>query len=99
MLFVAKEVCPFCQGGSVGFLICSDHETMVLVCDECESTWLDPTHISITNVLFPKPPEFKVPGLDCFLKMPEAYWASKEEIVERGWGSFIVGKYGTLQEV
>lgn len=88
-MFNIDSYCPICCEGTIGFVLCSDQKTMVLVCDECESTWLDPSNVSPIQVLYPKAPDFKVPGLECSIKAPDARWATREEIMQKGWGHYI----------
>jgi hypothetical protein len=88
MLFV-RDICSFCEQGQVGFTMCADHETLVLVCDECYAVWIDPRETSVECALFPNVHDFTVPELNCSLA--GARWATKEEIEEKGWGDYVVG--------
>lgn len=89
MIYYIQQNCPICHYGSVGFRICSDKETIVLMCDECDSIWLDPADISCSNVTYPTSPDFKIPNLNCSVKSPISSWANKEEIEKYGWKAAI----------
>jgi hypothetical protein len=89
MLFV-QEICSFCGQGQVGFTLCADQETVVLVCDECYAVWSDPMETRAEFALFPDLQNFTIPGLNCSLA--GARWAKKEEIVQQGWSNYIAGE-------
>jgi hypothetical protein len=91
------KFCPFCgKYGAVGFWRCSDGKTIVLTCDECDATWLNPASVSAEFALFPASPDFIVDNLGCSLSGPKAGWAEREEIKAAGWDPFIAGEGGAL---
>lgn len=94
MLFMKN--CPICTEGLVGFLLCPDNETLVLACDECDTVWLDPQEVNASQALYPSPPDFRVPNLDCSLR--QSRWATREEVTRRGWDVYIAGEGPALNE-
>ncbi len=90
IMFYIEPHCPICNYGTIGFRMCSDTETIVLMCDECDSVWLEPTNTKSSKVLYPRAPDFKIPGLECSIKDPDSHWAYREEISKRGWEKFIM---------
>ena len=98
MLHIDKH-CPICRYGVVGFRKCSDNSTIVLMCDECDSIWLDPQRVDDNTVLYSSPPEYLVPTLECSIKSPQSKWATQEEVAEKGWANNIVGKSKPLDEI
>jgi hypothetical protein len=95
-LIVAQDHCQF-DGldGEIGFRLCADGKTIILMCDECHAVWLDPEHLEIERFLSPQPPEFVVPGLKCSVRFPESRWATREEVTNYGWSDYIVGEIPT----
>jgi len=92
-MFFAQTPCPLCRyGGVVAFRRCSDSRTIVLSCDECGATWLDPQDIAAESALAPRAPDFIIPGTVVSLKGSDAGWASKDEIEKMGWSNFVVGE-------
>ncbi len=92
-MFYINSSCPICDYGSIGFRKCANSSTVVLLCDECDSVWLDPTDVNPKKVIYPKAPDFIVPGLDCSILAPHSRWADKDEIIEKGWTKFIAGEF------
>lgn len=88
-MYYVDQYCPICQTGTVCFRICSDNKHIVLMCDECDSIWLDPNIIEATNVVYPVAPNFTIPGLTCSVKSPQSRWATKQEIAKQKWLIFI----------
>jgi hypothetical protein len=41
-MFYCRPSCDVCSQGQVGFWICTDSPSLILVCNECCSAWLDP---------------------------------------------------------
>jgi len=95
MLFV-RDICPICEHGAVGFVFCADTADMILMCDECDSVWLDPTTTTDQAAQFTEPPDFIVPGLPCSLL--RSRWATRQEIAQRGWADHIAGEGKALNE-
>ena len=84
-MVIAQDFCPF-EGeyGQIGFLICSDHQTLVLMCDECNRIWISPDALDADHALIAKPPDFLVPGLDCSVQGPQSRWAARLEVASYG---------------
>jgi Zn-finger nucleic acid-binding protein len=97
MLYV-KESCPICLTGDVGFRLCSDHDNVVLMCDECDSVWLDPRELDSAHVIYPQPPDFVV-APHCSVASPRSRWATREEVAEAGWSGYVAGEGGSLDDV
>src|SRR5689334_22325122 len=98
MVFIEPS-CPICTTGTIGFRLCSNRLRMVLMCDECNSVWLDPATIQAENAHYPKPPNFVVPiTVDCSISKPLSQWASRDEVDASHWSSFIHGEGKALDE-
>jgi Zn-finger nucleic acid-binding protein len=97
MLYIKKN-CPICRYGTVGFRRCSDGETIFLMCDECDSVWLNPQEVDSNHALYPSPPDFLVPTLGCSAMKSLSQWASDEDVTKKGWMSYVAGKGKALDE-
>ena len=89
MICNIEAECPACGAGIVGFRVCSDRTTLVLMCDECDAIWTSPILISLDTALFPSAPDFRVAALDCSLR--GSRWAVEEEVIRWGWGLYMGG--------
>jgi hypothetical protein len=96
---IVQDSCPF-EGpyGQIGFLLCSDHQTIVLMCDECNRIWLHPERLEADHALFAEPPDFLVPDFECSIRAPLSRWATRAEIELYGWSTFIQGDGKALDE-
>lgn len=83
-----KSICPLCEQGARGFYKCSDNKTIVLLCDECDAIWLDPTKTNEPDSVFASAPDYQIPGLQCALSGEAADWATESEICAYGWSGF-----------
>ena len=98
-MFRLRGYCPICGTGSVGFRRCSRSEAVVLMCDECESIWLDPEEIDRDHVHYVSAPGFAVEALqDCSVKAPESRWATESEIAQQGRAAHIDGEVRSPSE-
>jgi hypothetical protein len=88
-MYCIKELCPLCYWGQIGFRLCSDKKTVVLMCDECDAVWLRPGDVNTSIPLYPQSPDFIVPGLECSILSPHSQWACKSDIIRVGWEQFI----------
>ena len=71
--------CRYCDGqGWLCFLHCEDG-TIVLQCNECDTTWTSP--------------QFIVGGYPLRIAIPRGRNATREEIRTRGWEQYIAGEY------
>src|SRR5436189_4220878 len=89
----ATATCPCCRAGELGFVLASDHQTLLLACYECSACYLDKASVVAEQAIFPEPPDFGIDQLGCSISFPEARWATRAEIEERGWASSIGGYY------
>lgn len=92
------ESCPICLTGDIRFQLFSDHYSVVLMCDECDSVWLNPQGLNSTHVAYPQPPEFVV-APHCSIASPRSRWATREEVAEAGWSGYIAGEGRSLDDV
>ena len=92
-MFYIDKGCPACRAGLLGFLKCSDDQTIVLVCDECDAVWLNATDISVDAAVFPDSPDDVLAGLGCSIASPHARWATRDEIQRAGLESLIAGEW------
>jgi|SRR6266498_365419 len=97
MLYI-QSVCPICGTGVIGFRMCSDGSTIVMMCEECDSLWMDPRSVSVDRVLYSDAPDFLVPGLPCSIKSPASRWATRDEVARAGWESLVFGEGTALSE-
>jgi hypothetical protein len=99
IMVIAQDFCPF-EGdyGQIGFLICSDQQTIVLMCDECNRIWLSPDALDDNHALFADPPAFLVPGFDYSVQWPQSRWATRLEVMSYGWSAYIRGGSKALDE-
>ena len=95
MLHIEPQ-CPICSAGSIGFRRCDDGATIVLMCDECHSVWLDPSRIEPANALYPRAPDFRVPDRLCSVSGRSAGWATRPEVERAGWHSYVYGEGTSL---
>jgi hypothetical protein len=91
-MFYIGTPCPACFAGAVGFRRCSNEQSIVLMCNECDAVWLQPSEVTLESAFFPTAPEYAVPSLDCSLASPAADWAKRDEIKSVGWEGFIAGE-------
>lgn len=95
-MFFVHDACPICEHGAVGFLICTDTDDVILMCEECDSVWLDPITIIAEAAIFTESPDFVVPGVGCSLL--GSRWATRQEIEQRGWVNYIAGEGKAMNE-
>lgn len=90
MLLNVYHNCPICLDGQVGFRKCQNDPTLILMCDECDSVWLDPEEINSETVIYPASPDFLIPELKC--STINSRWATDAEIENMGWTEYIAGE-------
>ena len=87
--------CDFCsKQGWLGFYLCDDHETIVLLCVECETVYLSPedrdrgsrARVSDTLPYIVEPINVPIVG---------GRDATSIEVTARGWGARIEGDTGS----
>jgi hypothetical protein len=69
---------------------------MMIMCDECDSIWLA-TDLS-GEPYFPESSEYFCPYGHHKLYAQGAHWASKDEIVQKGWWRTVIGESSTRGE-
>ena len=87
--------CPVCVDGPLGIYVCGENH-MIIMCDECDSIWLD-TELS-GEPYFPTQHDFRCPYSDDSLYSHGAHWASKDEIVQKGWWDAVKGEGASMQD-
>ncbi len=97
-MFFVQTVCPMCTTGKVGFRRCAPGLHIVLMCDDCNSVWLQPDGVFADTALYPQAPDFVVPTLHCSIRRPLSDWARREEIAQAHWEQFIYGEGKALDE-
>ena len=90
-MFYIDQECPFCIQGQIGFRLCSDGTTIVMVCSECEFVWKSPENTTLANAIDAHPPLFRIAELGTAIASP-GRWATHDEIRARGWEQFIAGE-------
>lgn len=96
MIYSNHNVCPICLQGQIGFRKCRDSEDIVLMCDECDSIWLEPNAVRAENVIYVEPPHFIVPMSNCSIL--NSQWANRDEVYMKGWENYIRGEGKALDE-
>lgn len=91
MLYIA-QVCPICGVGPIGFRMCSDTRTLVLLCYDCGTVWRDPATVDAAHALFAPPPSYTAAALRCSVA-PPSRWATRNEIARAGWLDAIGGEW------
>jgi hypothetical protein len=87
--------CPIpCGNGCAGFWRCADNKTVILKCDECGMPWLNPTDVMKEASVDPNSP--CLPNTSIRIYGPGAGWATRNEIENVGWLSFIGGEGAAL---
>lgn len=76
--------------------MCRDGTTVVVMCDECDSVWVDANQLDRSRMLDIEPPDYQVPGSPCSLAGTR--WATRAEIEAAGWGSLIAGEWQAFDE-
>ncbi|MCC6605293.1 MAG: hypothetical protein IT327_18945, partial [Anaerolineae bacterium] len=92
-MFYIVNNCPVCLYGSVGFWRCADGKTLILLCDECDSMWLNPQKVETENLLASTARNNFIPEVNCFLLGDQAGSATIEDIKKQGWLNYIEDQY------
>ena len=91
-MFYIKNSCPVCRTGTLGVRRCADGQSLIVMCDECETVWKSPAEISTSNALDAVPPNFDVPDLGVSIAGGSAEWAGHDEICAKGWVKYVTGE-------
>ena len=95
-LIYVNTGCPLCgKGGQLGFRLCDDSRTIVLMCDECDSIWADPRNVAIENILGVEAPKWQITGLSCGIGAGSR-WAKHDEIDAAGYADLAAGEAEAL---
>ncbi|RVU04131.1 hypothetical protein EOE18_13265 [Novosphingobium umbonatum] len=84
--------CHFCgEQGSLGFYLCNDQQTLIILCDECNTVYTAPEKIEqgIYSYLG-SPPDYLIEGLD--VSVVGGRDATRDEIKAAGWLHYIQGR-------
>lgn len=65
-----KGACPVCGVGAIGFRLCSDGTTLVVMCDECDSIWTSLRSVGPENPIYLEAAGFLVTGMSCSISSP-----------------------------
>jgi len=85
---IALASCPCCQSGQLGFRLCADRESVVILCDDCALVWTHPSKITAEHARDPVSQEFsrQLPGI----QLQKSRWATAEEIHKVGWSAYVL---------
>lgn len=88
--------CSVCGQGTLGVRTCGQCNKGCILCDECDALWRTPNLKEAPQ--FPTQPMVSCPNCMHSLNDESSHWSTKEEIVEYGWMSAVVGEGATLGE-
>jgi hypothetical protein len=97
MLYV-EDNCASCNAGLLGFRRCGDGKTLVVMCDECDAVWLDPTDLTIEAARFPGIDSGEIPDLPFNIGGGAAGWVTRAEVERAGWQGYIKGEGPALRD-
>lgn len=80
--------CPNCGEGQVGYRLCANRETVVLLCDNCALVWMHPNKVDADHARDPLNPDFARQHPQVELRTSR--WANEKEIQGWGWGVYVV---------
>ncbi len=83
--------CRCCGQGLLGIRICCEDEIGLILCEECEAIWLEPTCTG--TPLFPQQPDSCCPRCGRSLWQPPSHWASGDEVDRLGWAEYVLGDW------
>jgi hypothetical protein len=88
-------ICSICHEGALGIRICGGCEAAVVLCDECDSLWLEPD--CAEPPIFLKQPDAPCPNCAASLYQDPSHWADQVEIEQHGWTEFVRGESSATQ--
>ena len=97
MFYIAE--CPFEPNGSLGIWKCSDGKTLMILCDECNAMWLHPLRTTPAEALKVGSPPHCHPESSAPIFGAGSGWATKDEIVSKGWMPQVAGEGKALDEL
>lgn len=86
---IVMKSCPVCRYGMVGFRVCEDSSVLFVMCDECDSVWLDLDAIGADTAMGTSPPEFYIGDTGC--SIVNSRWATREVVESFGRERLVVG--------
>lgn len=86
-MFYLQKNCGVCRDGLLGFLLCSDAKTVVVMCEECSSVWLTPDELEQPPIVT-EAPRYLLPESDVSISGGSARWASFQEIDDSGMSGY-----------
>lgn len=90
-IFFVDQACPICEQGILQFKF--SNEIIYLMCDECDSVFLDARSIIVESVIFPSyEKDWKLGDTNASACRYHSRWASLEEIRKADWDSLIKNK-------
>ncbi len=86
-MIVYRE-CPLDPAGKVGFRLCADNATIVMLCDDCSFMWMHPDQVDPAHAIDPLLPDTKRhhPGIS----LQPSRWATEKEVADFGWALYLV---------
>lgn len=98
-MFYIDRLCTICQSGAIGFRLCSNGTTLVMMCDECNAVWLNAYAVSAKSAVFPVSPNYDIEDLQCSVASTEgSRWATLEEINSAGLGTLVAGEGDSISD-
>ena len=88
MFFVG--FCSSCGTGPLGIRICGACQRPVVLCDECDAIWLEPTVSGAPR--FFEQPELPCPDCGGSLLSQTSHWATRAELAGSDWWPHVVGE-------
>jgi hypothetical protein len=83
--------CRCCGQGLLGIRICCEDQIGLVLCEECDAIWLEPTCAG--DPLFPGQPESTCPRCGRPIWHPPAHWASQDEVDRLDWTEYVLGDW------
>lgn len=84
-------ICRVCGQGLLGVRICCDDQIGLVVCEECEAIWLEP---SCTGPpLFAESADSLCPRCGRPLWEPPSHWATLDEVERLSWLDAVRGQW------
>ncbi|MBX3168136.1 MAG: hypothetical protein KF760_12030 [Candidatus Eremiobacteraeota bacterium] len=72
----------------MGYRLCSNRETVVLLCDNCALVWMHPNKVDADQARDPLHPDFARQHPQVELR--SSRWATRPEIEAWGWGIYLM---------
>ena len=89
-MVIHKDICPECESGALIFYTCSDGDTIVLLCDECNAVYWNALAVSSPAAAYPDSETGYLSGeTGLRLRGGLAGYATKEAVLASGTASAI----------